>query len=291
VRVTFLGTGTPQHLERANAALAVRLDGPDGGPDGPPSGAGQDAARRDGAETVLLDTAGGNELLRRLRDAAIALETVHHVFVSHQHFDHAAGLPILLLALSRVDSGPLWVYGPAAGLEAMRQVVQIECPGVLGGRLGDRLRWVPLAPGERVTLPVRSGSGAGAGAGAATLRATPAVHPVPAAGCVLEWGGRRVGYSGDTAPYDGSGAAFAGVDLLIHEASGLDGAGADALHAIGHSTGSDAGRVAAAAGAARLALTHFSPLPEDAPARQVAAARTRFDGPVVAAEDLLTLAV
>jgi ribonuclease Z len=281
VRVTFLGTGTPQHLERANAAIAVRLYEADL--------AGRDEAERAGAETVLLDTAGGNELLRRLRDAVVSLETVHHVFVSHQHFDHAAGLPILLLALSRVDSGPLWVYGPAAGLEAMRQVVQIECPGVLGGRLGGRLRWVPLAPGERVTLPVGA-RGAGA-PGVATLWATAAVHPVPAAGCVLEWGGRRVGYSGDTAPYEGSGAAFAGVDLLIHEASGLDGAGAAALHGIGHSTGSDAGRVAAAAGAARLALTHFSPLPEDAPARQVEAARSCYGGPVLAADDLLTLAV
>jgi ribonuclease BN (tRNA processing enzyme) len=178
-------------------------------------------------------------------------------------------------------------------------VIQIECPGVLGGRLGDRLNWVPLEAGQRVSLPTGvHGAGAGAapaapavGEGEATLRATPAVHPVPTAGCVLEWGGRRLGYSGDTAPYDGIGAAFAGVDLLIHEASGLDGPGAGALHGIGHSTGSDAGQAAADAGAARLALTHFSPLPEDAPARQVAAARSRFGGPVLAAEDLLTLAV
>jgi ribonuclease BN (tRNA processing enzyme) len=275
VRVTFLGTGTPQHLDRANAAIAVRLDAPGAG--------GAETA----AETVLLDTAGGNEVLRRLRSAAIGLETVHHIFVSHQHFDHAAGLPILLLALSRVDNGPLWVYGPAGGLAAMRQVVQIECPGVLGGRLGDRLSWVPLEAGQRVGLP----TGGRAPGGEATLRATAAVHPVPAAGCVLEWGGRRLGYSGDTAPYDGIGAAFAGVDLLIHEASGLDGPGATALHGIGHSTGSDAGQAAAAAGAARLVLTHFTPHPEDAPARQVDAARTRFGGPVRAAGDLLTLNV
>ena len=60
---------------------------------------------------------------------------------------------------------------------------------------------------------------------------------------------RKLGYTGDTSFHEGIGESYAGVDALIHEASGLVGRNADSMRAIGHSTGRDAGKAASAAGA------------------------------------------
>jgi ribonuclease BN (tRNA processing enzyme) len=264
VRTTFLGTGTPRSPERASAAIAVQLVA--GGPSSSP------------ATTVLLDTAGGNEILRRLRAAAISPVTIRHVFVSHQHFDHMAGLPILLLEMSRFPDAVVDVYLPAEGMDAVQAVLSVQTPGVVAGRLAGRLRFVPLRPGDVVALAVP-------GHPDAQLRATNAVHPVPALGCVLEWRGRRHGYTGDTSPFEGIGEAYGDVDTLIHESSGREGPGAEALHRIGHSTAADAGRAATAAGARRLVLTHYEPGDAADRVSLEAEARAEYGGPITVATD------
>ena len=104
-----------------------------------------------------------------------------------------------------------------------------------------------------------------------------------ARGCVVEHGGIRLVYSGDSRPTDRLIEAARSADILIHESGGLD-ANASEVHRLGHSTGGDAGRAAAAAGAKRLVLTHF---PADLLAGpRLAEARAAFGGPVELAADL-----
>src|SRR5437773_408543 len=75
---------------------------------------------------------------------------------------------------------------------------------------------------------------------------------------VLDIGGHRIVYSGDTRPSTALTEAARGADLLIHEVGGLD-AQADRVHLPGHSTAGEAGRIAAEAGVRALALTHIPP--------------------------------
>jgi ribonuclease Z len=270
MRTIFLGTGTPRSPERASAAVAVRL--------------GEGASPGTPGTTVLLDTAGGNEILRRLRATAISPDTVRHVFISHQHFDHMAGLPILLLEMSRFPEAVVDVYVPAEGMDAIQSVLAVQTPGVVSGRLAGRLRIIPLRPGDVVALAVP-------GHPDAQLRATEAVHPVPALGCVLEWKGCRLGYTGDTSPFEGVGEAYRDVDTLIHESSGREGAGAESIHRIGHSTAADAGRAATAAGARRLVLTHYEPGAAADLEALAAEARAEYGGPIAVATDATEIEV
>lgn len=272
MRVVFLGTGTSPRLQRANAAIAVQLSGVDSEP-------GQGAP-----PTVILDTAGGNEVIRQLQAAGISLATIQHIFVSHQHFDHSGGLSILLAKIAGQHSKPITVYAPSEIIPGLQSVASVQIPGALSTRLAGRLYWHPLQPDESVVLATGE-------AVPARLTAVAAVHPVPSLGCVLSHSGRRVGYTGDTAYFDGLAAAFTGVDLLIHEATKLDDPAAGALYRIAHSTAGDAARVAAAAGVGRLILTHLGPQPQDAPHLALAEARTYFRGPVQVAEDLLAVDV
>jgi glyoxylase-like metal-dependent hydrolase (beta-lactamase superfamily II) len=53
-----------------------------------------------GNESMLIDASGGTILLRQLMDAAIPLESVRHLFVTHRHFDHVGRLAPLLTAMA-----------------------------------------------------------------------------------------------------------------------------------------------------------------------------------------------
>jgi ribonuclease Z len=76
-----------------------------------------------------------------------------------------------------------------------------------------------------------------------------------------------------------------GVELLVHEAAGLDDRAAE-IHAQGHSTAGDAGRAAKEAGVGRLILTHL-PADDAVTQRMLAEARAAFGGPVELASDLV----
>jgi ribonuclease Z len=72
------------------------------------------------------------------------------------------------------------------------------------------------------------------------------------------------------------------VDVLVHEAGGLDEQAAD-VHRQGHSTAGDAGRAAKAAGVGRLILSHV-PI-EGLVEPMLAEAQATFGGPVQVARD------
>jgi ribonuclease Z len=270
-RIVFVGTGGGAHVERAHECIALQF-----APD----------------DVMLLDTAGGFEIVRHLKHAGIDLGAIHSVFVSHRHSDHIGGLEPLLLhvGLHALANGPrkkdLAVYAHPevirAGQALLESMVSFAPP--LFDMTGEKLRWVPVTTGKRVTM--RRG-----------LYLTPFTvdHEPPGdtcQGCRVDFrqGGRSwsVVYSGDTRPAPGLDAHAQGADVLLHEASGLD-SNADKVHTTGHSTAGDAARLAAKAGVRRLFLTH---LPNDQllqPA--LAEARRYYDGPASIPYDLDSLAL
>jgi ribonuclease BN (tRNA processing enzyme) len=90
-------------------------------------------------------------------------------------------------------------------------------------------------------------------------------------------------YTADTAPCPAVDELAAGCQVLLAEASGLDGEGAMANHL----TAGDAGRLAAHAGARLLVLTHLRPWQD--PAALLAEAAVRAGCPTVLAQPGLTL--
>jgi ribonuclease BN (tRNA processing enzyme) len=221
-------------------------------------------------------------VVRQLVAIGCTPTAVQDIFVSHQHVDHVGGLePLLLWSVirtlrergsppaeaTRVYAGPRVL----ADIERLLDAIASVAPRLFGGKL----RLVPVADGA--TVQVRGG---------ARLTAFQVDHqPLEggAMGCLLELDGVRLAYSGDTRPVPRLIEAAQGIDLLVHEAGGLDEHAAE-IHRQGHSTAGDAGRAARAAGVGRLILTH---LPTDVLAEpMLAEARAEFGGPVEVATDL-----
>lgn len=251
-RVVFLGTGGALNPARYQASVLVEC----------------------GDTRVLLDTGGGLGLVRRLLAVEVDPCTVGHVFLSHRHLDHMGGLEPLLLTQSfsalraGVTPAAVSLYALPGSAAAIRATLA-AADAAGERRLAGQLTWVTPMPGAPLTV-----------AAGVSLALTAVDHlPVggDAAGCVVECGGARVVYSGDTRPCETLTDAARAADLLIHEVGGLD-VRAETLHAVGHSTAGEAGRIAARAGVCALALFHAPASEWVAPADLLAEARRHAPG-------------
>lgn len=250
-RVVFLGTGGANSVARSCAGLAVVLPSDD---------------------VLLLDTCGGNEVLRQLHAAGIGTGSIRAVVVTHQHFDHAAGLPPLVMHFARLGR-EVDLYCPREAVAPLRTVVDVLSPRAAQRA---RLRWNGCVSGDTATIQ-----------DGVQLTFVEVQHVVPCIGVVVDVGGRRLVYSGDTGPSEALVRAAAGATLLIHEGTGLAAGGdTERTRAAGHSLAADAGRAARDAGVQRLILTHVGDASLERCARLVEEAAAEFSGPLHVASDL-----
>ncbi len=233
-----------------------------------------------GSEHLLVNCGEGTQ--RQMMLARTGLRRIAAILITHCHADHVLGLPGLLATLSDVREEPLPILGPA-GLRAM-----VDGLVPLVGSTSFALDVREVEPGERLA---RDGY---------ALVVLPARHVCPALGWALVEDdlpghmdpadprgagpprrGRRLVLSGDTRPAAEIERAAAGADLLVHEATFLEG-DRDLADRAGHSTAAQAAELAARAGVAMLALTHLS---SRYPREDVLAeARTRFASSVAPAD-------
>jgi ribonuclease Z len=237
---------------------------------------------RAGGDRILFDCGEGTQqqLLR-----SVGLPELDAIFLTHYHLDHWLGIIGILKTFDlRGRERPLTVYGPP-GLRAL-----LDAMRVAWGRVAYPLALEELDPHDEVAFdgyviapfPVEHRVRAYGYAfaeddrpgrfDAETARAL-GVTPGPDFGR-LQAGetvggvrpeqvlgdprpGRKIVYTGDTAPCQATEVFAHQADLLVHEATFLDDELARARET-GHSTARQAAEVAVAAGVRLLALTHLS---------------------------------
>ena len=267
--VVFLGTAASMPTaQRGPAALLVRR----------------------GSERLLFDCGEGTQ--RQLQRSAVGLPDLQEIFLTHFHGDHFLGLPGMLktFALRGREETPLTVYGPRGVRELFKRLHPFL------GRLPYPLDLVELEVGERLERDDYAIEGFAVEHGAEAFgyaiveHERPGRFDVAAADALgvpdgpargqLQSGhevtvdsgrtvtpadvlgdprpGRKIVYTGDTAPSPGVVQAAHGADLLVHEASFLAEESERAKETM-HSTAAEAAEVARLAQVRLLALTHVSP--------------------------------
>ncbi|HXS43181.1 MAG TPA: ribonuclease Z [Solirubrobacteraceae bacterium] len=237
---------------------------------------------RRGGDRLLVDCGEGTQ--RQLL-TTVGLADVGAVFLTHLHVDHWLGLPGMLKSFDLRDrEAELAVYGPPGTGELMRAMRPVY------GRLRFPFRVAELEAGDAVEFdgfevdafnvrhrgralgfalvedrrPGRFDAelaqrlGVPFGPDFGRLQAGEEVNGVrPDQVIGPERPGRRIVFSGDTAPCAMIVAAAEGADLLVHEATFAESERERAAET-GHSTARQAAETARDAGVRLLALTHLS---------------------------------
>ena len=203
--------------------------------------------RPESAASCYLIEAGGFKLVLDLGNGALGalqqyagLDEIDAICLSHLHADHC--LDMCGFAVAKIHH-PLGrrrripVYGPAAAAERLTRAMSLDP----GSDMTDAFAFIDLEPGSTEIGP---------------LRVTTAYmnHPVETFGFRIEHDGQALAYSADTGPAPELVRLASGADVLLCEASFLDGPD---LPADLHLTARQAAQHAARAGAGELILTHL----------------------------------
>lgn len=217
------------------AGMRLTVVGCSGSFPGPESPASCYLLEAEGFRLVIDMGNGALGALQRHAD----LFGIDAICVSHLHVDHCVDLSSYWVARQYAPGGPrarIPVYGPA-GTAARVAGFGGEDAAAVRARFDVR----ELAPG-----PVEIGP--------FLITAERMNHPVQTFGFRVEHDGWRLAYSADTGETDALVRLADGADLLLCEASFLDGpANPPDLHL----TARQAGQYAARAGAGQLILTHL----------------------------------
>lgn len=212
---------------------------------------------------VVLDIGNGT-LANLLRHTHVG--EVDVIVITHRHPDHCADLIGAYYAMRFHPDGEqhVDVLAPAGTLDFVAQWLPESRDD-----LTERCRFTDVAAGDRHEV------------GDVVLTFHESPHVVPTVAVRVESGGRVLAYTSDTGGGGGIEEAASGADLLLCEAT-WSGDPEDWPSGL-HLTGSGAGRLARAAGVARLALTHVAPYVSREQVREEAAAA--FGSEVTLVED------
>jgi ribonuclease Z len=273
VQVTILGSGSPL-------------------PD--PLRAGPATLVRTGAGDLLFDC--GRGVLMRLAGAGSAPGLLRGLFLTHLHSDHTTDLNDVITTRWATSFAPLPLaaFGPV-GTAALVAATEAMLATDVGYRLAhhDDLTWRP----ETVVTEVAHGVPLEE-SGVRVLSAPTDHAPVrPTVGYRVEEDDRSVVIAGDTVPCPGLDELCLGADVLVHTVVRRD-----VIEQIGlprlldvldyHSSVEDAARTAARNRVGTLVLNHLVPAPAPgAEGEWVERAASHFDGEIVVASDLATVAV
>jgi ribonuclease Z len=220
-----------------------------------------------GNHGVLVDCAS-NPIVQ-LRRAAIDLDQVTDLILTHFHPDHVSGVPLLLMDLWLLGrKSPLHIYGLPHVIDRAQAMMNLY----------DWKKWPHFFPVLYNCLPEQDMSLV-ISSPDLKIYSSPVKHLIPTIGLRVEFipEEKSAVYSCDTEPCPQVVKLASKTNVLIHEATGAS---------LGHSSALQAAQIARQAEAEELILIHYS---SQKAAETLASALEIFSGPVKLAVDFMKL--
>lgn len=110
-------------------------------------------AIKTGEEYFLVDTGGGNGIMTQLEKAEIPMESIHEIFMSHEHTDHLLGLIWLIRMIATKMKkgkyeGNLNIYCHKELKEIILTITKLTVQEKFYKMIGERIFFHPVADGE-----------------------------------------------------------------------------------------------------------------------------------------------
>ncbi len=101
----------------------------------------------------LVDTGGGNYILRALELAEIELEDVHDIFITHAHNDHILGILWIISEITRhmrmqIYEGDLRIYCHDESAHVITELARLTLFGRTFEEIGRRIKLIVVEDGE-----------------------------------------------------------------------------------------------------------------------------------------------
>ena len=132
MKLTILGTGNATVTECYNTCFALS----------------------DGNRHFLVDTGGGNRILKVLKDTGIQLEDIHDIFITHEHIDHLLGVIWLIRMIGQKKigqgkyEGNLRIYCHEELARSIRTIAELTIQKKVTKYFDDRILFVPVHHGK-----------------------------------------------------------------------------------------------------------------------------------------------
>ena len=110
-------------------------------------------AIKTGEEYFLVDTGGGNGIMTQLEKAGIPMESIHEIFMSHEHTDHLLGLIWLIRMIATKMKkgqyeGNLNIYCHADLKEIILTITRLTVQAKFFNMIGERIFIYPVEDNE-----------------------------------------------------------------------------------------------------------------------------------------------
>lgn len=110
-------------------------------------------AIRNGSRYFMVDTGGGNGILRILEDMQVDLSDIHDIFITHEHTDHILGIVWMVRVIatrmkSGAYAGDLSIYCHEELVSTIDTICRLTLQGKFYQMIGERIHLVPVGDGE-----------------------------------------------------------------------------------------------------------------------------------------------
>lgn len=194
----------------------------------------------DQGDTLVVDC--GGDVVQRLLEVGLDLDTISGLIITHEHPDHVSGFPLFMEKIWLAGRRrPISIHGIRPALDQARRC--FETFNTSGWTGMPELQWHEVAQNEQA--PVLENE-------TWSVTASPGKHSVPVVGLRVTHrsSGSTVAYSCDTEPVPEIVRLAEGAEVLVHEATGKG---------KGHASVDEAAEIAAQSGVRQLLLVHLPP--------------------------------